>query len=207
MSDKNHATSAAESASEVCSAAEALKRAKAEFEKAQAYYETIRHDAVERVKAVRKTSVGDMIDGTLEAVRRRPGASLTIAALVGFFLAGCSTLTMPARITPDDLLRRKRELRLRIGRSRRRINGQLRATRDRAAKLLCWRTYVIRYPAWALAAAMGAGLAASAGFKPARMSRWLGLSLVRHAMGGFQQHVRPNCGGFGPTPRPIVALL
>ena len=100
-----------------------------------------------------------------------------------------STLTMPARISHDELLRRKRELRLRIGRSRRRIDRRLRATRDRAGELLSWRTYVVRYPAWALAAALGAGLAASAGFRPARISRWLGLSLVRHAMGGVQQRL------------------
>jgi ElaB/YqjD/DUF883 family membrane-anchored ribosome-binding protein len=32
--------------------------------------------------------VGDVIDGALDAVRRHPGASLTIAAFVGFFLGG-----------------------------------------------------------------------------------------------------------------------
>jgi hypothetical protein len=87
-----------------------------------------------------------------------------------------------------ELLRRKRELRLRIGRSRRRIDDRLRATQHRAGQLLSWRTYVVRYPAWALAAALGAGLAASSGLRRGRISRWLGLALVRHAMGGFQQH-------------------
>ena len=96
---------------------------------------------------------------------------------------------MPAQIIDDDLLRRKRELRLRIGRSRRRIDRRLRATEDRARQLLAWRTYVVRYPAWGLAAALGAGLAASAGLKPARVSRWLGLALVRRSLGGFQQHL------------------
>ena len=86
MTDTNPTAPAAESPSEVCSAADALKRAKAELEKAQAYYEKVRKQAVEGVKAVRETSVGDVIDGTLEAVRRHPGASLTIAALVGLFL-------------------------------------------------------------------------------------------------------------------------
>jgi ElaB/YqjD/DUF883 family membrane-anchored ribosome-binding protein len=86
MTDKNNATPAADSPSEACSAADALKRARAEFEKAQAFYESVRQQATERLQSARKTSVGDMIDGTLEAVRRRPGASLTIAAMVGFFL-------------------------------------------------------------------------------------------------------------------------
>ena len=96
-------------------------------------------------------------------------------------------MTMPAQIGHDELLRRKRELRLRIGRSRRRIDRRLRASRDRTHELLSWRTYVVRYPAWALAAALGAGLTASAGFRPSRISRRLGLSLVRHAMGGIRR--------------------
>jgi hypothetical protein len=96
-------------------------------------------------------------------------------------------MTMPAQIGHDELLRRKRELRLRIGRSRRRIDRRLRAGRDRVGELLSWRTYVVRYPACALAAALGVGLAASAGFRPARISRWLGLSLVRHAMDEVRQ--------------------
>ena len=86
MSKKDHSAPAEESPNEVCSAADALKRAKAEFEKAQTYYEKVRQQAAERVKAVRETSVGDMIDGTLDTVRRHPGAGLTLAAIVGFLL-------------------------------------------------------------------------------------------------------------------------
>jgi ElaB/YqjD/DUF883 family membrane-anchored ribosome-binding protein len=86
MSDQDNAAPAAESSDAVGSAAEALKCAKAEFEKAEAYYEQVRQQAVERVKAVRETSIGDMLDGTLETVRRHPGAGLTIAAVVGFLL-------------------------------------------------------------------------------------------------------------------------
>ncbi len=89
----------------------------------------------------------------------------------------------------DDILRRKRELHLRIGRSRRRIDGRLRATRDEARQLLSWRTYVARYPLWAMAAALGAGMTASSLFRPARITRWLGRSLLRQAFGGFQQQL------------------
>ena len=98
-------------------------------------------------------------------------------------------MTTPAQTNHDELLRRKRELRLQIGRRRRRIDRRLRATRDRAQELLSWRTYVARYPAWALAAALGAGLVVSAGFRPARISRRLGLSLVRHAIHGVRQRL------------------
>jgi len=89
----------------------------------------------------------------------------------------------------DDLQGRKRELRLRIGRSRRRVDRRLRGTRDRAKELLSWRTYVVRYPVWALAAALGTGWAASAGLKPSVWSRWLGLALVRHGLGGIQRRL------------------
>jgi hypothetical protein len=91
---------------------------------------------------------------------------------------------------PDDILQRKRELRLRIGRSRRRINSRLRATQQRARQLLTWRTYVARHPAVALAAALGAGMTASAALRRERFARWLGRCLLRGAMGGFQRHLR-----------------
>jgi ElaB/YqjD/DUF883 family membrane-anchored ribosome-binding protein len=86
MTDTNEASTVPETPSDPCSAAEALKRAKAEFEKAQAYYDKVRQEATERLKAVRAKNVGDVLDCTFEAVRHHPGASLTVAALVGFFL-------------------------------------------------------------------------------------------------------------------------
>ena len=86
MSDVNPATSSSQEPAEVRSAADALKRAKAEFEKAQACYESVRQQAAERLKAVRASCVGDVINGTLDAVRRHPCKSLTIVALLGFLL-------------------------------------------------------------------------------------------------------------------------
>jgi ElaB/YqjD/DUF883 family membrane-anchored ribosome-binding protein len=71
---------------EVGAAAEALHRAKAELEKAQAFYESVRQQAAEKMKSARNMSVGDMIDGTLDVVKRHPGAGVTAAALLGFFL-------------------------------------------------------------------------------------------------------------------------
>jgi hypothetical protein len=89
----------------------------------------------------------------------------------------------------DDILRRKRELHLRIGRSRRRIDGRLHATKARARQLLSWRGYVVRHPAWALAAALGAGMTASSVLRPGRLARWLGNAFVRQAFGGLQQQL------------------
>jgi hypothetical protein len=96
---------------------------------------------------------------------------------------------MPARSTSDELLGRKRELHLRIGRSRRRIDRRLRGAKDHAQKLLSWRTYVVRYPGWALTAALGAGMAASSALRPARVARWLGSALLRRALGESMQQL------------------
>ena len=72
--------------SEVHSAADAVRRAKLELEKAQKLYDDVREQAVERLEKVRETTVGDVMDATLEAVRKRPALGLSLAALVGFFL-------------------------------------------------------------------------------------------------------------------------
>ncbi len=88
-----------------------------------------------------------------------------------------------------EILRRKRELHLRIARSRRRIDRRLRAAHDEGRRLLSWRTYVARYPLWAMAAALGAGMTASSLLRPARITRWLGRSIIQQAFGGFQQQL------------------
>ena len=67
-------------------AADAVQLAKAELEKAQAMYEKVRQHTTERIKTIRESSLGDVIDKTLVAVKRHPGAGLTIAALIGFLL-------------------------------------------------------------------------------------------------------------------------
>ena len=84
MTDETPGT--AESPDVVHSTAETLRCAKAEFEKAQAFYSQVRRQAAERLEAVRRTSVGDVLDCSLNAVKRHPVAGLTIAALLGFYL-------------------------------------------------------------------------------------------------------------------------
>jgi hypothetical protein len=84
---------------------------------------------------------------------------------------------------PDrDLCRRKRRLRLEMGRVRRRIDRRVRSSQRRARELLHWRTYARRYPGNATLGAFGLGLALSAGLGGRRVSRWLGLRLVRRAL-------------------------
>lgn len=67
-------------------AAEAVRRAEAELEKAQQLYQKVRQKATDRLKAVREKSLGDLINGTLEVVKKHPGPGVIVAAMIGFFL-------------------------------------------------------------------------------------------------------------------------
>jgi len=100
--------------------------------------------------------------------------------------------------------RSKRDLRLRIGRLRRQIDRRICRTADEAQRLVAWRTYVRRYPGHALTAALGFGLAASAGLSAGRVSRWLGLRLLRQAAQGiadrFWQDLRQIWADSTPEP-------
>ncbi len=71
---------------EVQAAADAVARAKAEFEKAQQFYEEVRTEAAEQLKKVRESTVGELVDVGLKFVKKHPGPGVLIAAAVGFFL-------------------------------------------------------------------------------------------------------------------------
>jgi hypothetical protein len=71
---------------DVHSAADAVRVAKAEFQKAQEMYQKVRRQAAERVEAVRSTTVGDLLDDALGTVRKHPIAGLTAALLAGVCL-------------------------------------------------------------------------------------------------------------------------
>jgi ElaB/YqjD/DUF883 family membrane-anchored ribosome-binding protein len=86
MTEETETTGTAASEDAVCSAAEALRRARAELKTAQAFYKQVRQQAAERLEAIRRTSIGDVLDCSLKAVKRHPAAGLTIAALIGFYL-------------------------------------------------------------------------------------------------------------------------
>lgn len=83
--------------------------------------------------------------------------------------------------TDDEQRRARRRLRLRIGRLRRRIDRRVRRLEREGHRLVSWRTYVRRFPAQALAAAVGLGLVASAGLSGG-LSRRLGFHLARRAV-------------------------
>jgi len=86
---------------------------------------------------------------------------------------------MPTRSVDPQQLQQNRALRLRIGRQRRRIDARLRNAGRQARRLASWRTYVRHYPGYALGAAMGLGMIASAGLRADRLWGWLGTRLLR----------------------------
>ena len=71
---------------EIRSAADALKKAQEELKKAQANYHHLREQAAEKIDEIRDTTVGDMVDGALEVVRKYPGSSLLAAFACGFMI-------------------------------------------------------------------------------------------------------------------------
>jgi len=97
---------------------------------------------------------------------------------------------MPSRIVDARQEQAKRDLRLRIGRLRRRIDARIRGAEGETRRLLSWRTYVKRYPGSAVMAALGVGLAVSAGLSARRLSRWAGLRMIRRAADQVLGHLR-----------------
>jgi ElaB/YqjD/DUF883 family membrane-anchored ribosome-binding protein len=67
-------------------AAEAVQRAEAELERAQRFYHKVREEATGGFRSVREKKVSDLVEGTLETVKKYPGPGVIVAALVGFFL-------------------------------------------------------------------------------------------------------------------------
>lgn len=70
----------------VQAAEQAVRRAAAELRRAEQRYQEARQQASSHVKQLRESSVGDLVDSTLECVRKHPGPGLLVAALVGIFL-------------------------------------------------------------------------------------------------------------------------
>jgi hypothetical protein len=89
----------------------------------------------------------------------------------------------------SEIEQRKRELHMRIGRMRRRIDNRLHAAGQKGRRLVSWREYVSRYPSYAILAAFGVGMAASGGFWRGRLLRRLGSEAVRHTVERAGQHL------------------
>jgi len=73
----------------------------------------------------------------------------------------------------------KQELRMRISRSRRRIDRRLRGVCDEGKTLLSWRTCARRYPLAAVTAALGAGMAAATALGSHRLQKKFGKGILQ----------------------------
>jgi len=73
-------------AAESQAAEESVCPAEHEWERARSCCGAIRRKASDQVKRLRQKSVGEVVDGTLEFVRRHPGPGVIAAVLSGFFL-------------------------------------------------------------------------------------------------------------------------
>ena len=67
-------------------ASDAVSRAEEELRKAREAYEDVRQKAAGKLKAIRQQSVGELIDGTLQLVKKYPGPGVILAGIIGFFL-------------------------------------------------------------------------------------------------------------------------
>ncbi len=92
---------------------------------------------------------------------------------------------MAIRVVDAEQERLKRDLRVRIGRLRRRIDLRTHRTTREVQRLASWRTYVKHYPGSAVIGALGVGLALSGGLGVRSLSRWLGIRLVRRGVDGI----------------------
>jgi ElaB/YqjD/DUF883 family membrane-anchored ribosome-binding protein len=79
---------AGEQPSKACTAeemaAEAVRLAKLELDKAEKFYEDLRRQAAEKLQNLREKKVGELVDCTLETVKKHPGSSLVVTAALGF---------------------------------------------------------------------------------------------------------------------------
>jgi hypothetical protein len=85
----------------------------------------------------------------------------------------------------NDSCAAKRAIRLEIGRLRRRIDRRLESLERSGRQAVSWRSWARRYPAYALAAAFGIGLAASALFRRGEWAKTLARHVTRRAVERF----------------------
>lgn len=76
---------APETDAEVQSAAERVEAARQQLQAAEALLEQAREKAVQRVAWLRDRSAGELIDVSLEFVRKHPGLGVLTAASLGYF--------------------------------------------------------------------------------------------------------------------------
>jgi ElaB/YqjD/DUF883 family membrane-anchored ribosome-binding protein len=71
---------------EVQSAEDNVEAAREQLQAAEAMLEQVREKAVERVAWLRNQSTGELLDTSLDFVRKHPGLGVLAAASVGYFV-------------------------------------------------------------------------------------------------------------------------
>ena len=77
---------AAKPSREVADAEERLHLAREQLRQAEEYYAEIKEKAAEQVEHLRETTLGDVVDGVFEFVKKHPAAGVMGAATIGFVL-------------------------------------------------------------------------------------------------------------------------
>ena len=63
----------------------AKKKKQSARKETQELCQKVRQEATDKLRQVRETTVGDLMDRSLKAVKKHPGAGVLLAAAVGFF--------------------------------------------------------------------------------------------------------------------------
>jgi ElaB/YqjD/DUF883 family membrane-anchored ribosome-binding protein len=71
---------------EIRAAEEALRSAREQFEKAQQYCQLLREESAADLRDLRSANASELLDKTLQFVKKNPGVGVSLAALLGFFL-------------------------------------------------------------------------------------------------------------------------
>jgi ElaB/YqjD/DUF883 family membrane-anchored ribosome-binding protein len=69
---------------EIRFAAEAVAKARVELETAKRFYEQVRQKAVKKISTIRECNLGEAVEGTRCFVKKHPGVSVVLGAVVGF---------------------------------------------------------------------------------------------------------------------------
>ena len=95
-----------------------------------------------------------------------------------------------------------RTIRLRIGRTRRRLDRRVNNVEAQGRRLTSWKTYLTQFSGSGLGIAFGFGLALAAGLSGRRLLRWAGMRVFRQSVGGFSRGLADELSRIWADSRP-----
>ncbi|MFT5522708.1 MAG: ElaB/YqjD/DUF883 family membrane-anchored ribosome-binding protein [Pirellulaceae bacterium] len=75
---------------ELENAASQVQAAREALTAAQEHYEQAREQAAEKIEELRDTTVGELVDGVLEFVKKNPAAGVFASGIIGFIIGRIS---------------------------------------------------------------------------------------------------------------------